>query len=830
MTGPAIRYRARAELRSSWRGAIGLVVLVVLLGSAVLASTAGARRTASAYTRLLVATEAADLLVSPYEDPSDPEAYRAALGDVPGVRAVGHVMGAPILPLAGSAAAALVAEGPNEVESSDLGIPFASVDGVFGFDFGRPEVVAGRMPDPDAVDEVLVSSLLRRRTGLGVGDTLDVVVIDDQERDTYLDAEPADGVPLRLRVTGIGTFTGEVVPVSDLDDQGSLLLTPALAALVYDRGYEPFFTGTFLDLEPGVAAGDVHHRLDAVATDGSSGFEGPLLVVDQTATFDEVQDSIRPLAVALGAFAAIVSILGALVVGQAVARHTRVPADEVAALAAVGLGRRARIGVTVIRAALIGALGAIASVIVAVAVSDRFPFGPARVAEPDPGVRVDGPVLVLGALAIVLVVTAASLPAAIWRSRARRPVPARPSLSARVASSLPVSAVQGVRFAFDRGEGATPVRSTLVAATVASACVLAAATFSMSLDTLVSTPAHYGQGWDRLLDGQFGPVAAGTLVERLVDHPEVEGLSAGSYADVTVEGASVPAVAMIDIEGNAGVTVVRGARAGQPGEIALGGDVLDQVGADLGDTVTVDAGDGPRDLRVVGEVLFPRLTQGSFVRTGLGMGAQLHADDAPPIIDPTEFETEGVPPGMAYHDRLHNFVAVDVAGDAGAIDDLLADLHADGLFFELGTTQPPTVIRDLDRVRTVPLALSGLLALAAAAVLGHLLASTVVIRRRELALLRGLGFVGGQIRSAIAWQATLVSTVALTVGAPLGIAAGRVVWQAFANGVGAPSPAAVPWPWLMIAAPAAVLLANAAAAVPARRASGVTAGTVLRQE
>ena len=57
-------------------------------------------------------------------------------------------------------------------------------------------------------------------------------------------------------------------------------------------------------------------------------------------------------------------------------------------------------------------------------------------------------------------------------------------------------------------------------------------------------------------------------------------------------------------------------------------------------------------------------------------------------------------------------------------------------------------------------------------------------RRRELALLKALGLRARQIRAIIAWQTSTILVVAVAVGVPLGIAAGRWAWTSFANSIG----------------------------------------------
>jgi hypothetical protein len=55
----------RAWLRQRWRAAVGLALLLGLIGGVALSAAAGARRTATAYPRLLRWSHAADVLVVP---------------------------------------------------------------------------------------------------------------------------------------------------------------------------------------------------------------------------------------------------------------------------------------------------------------------------------------------------------------------------------------------------------------------------------------------------------------------------------------------------------------------------------------------------------------------------------------------------------------------------------------------------------------------------------------------------------------------------------------------------------------------------------------------
>src|SRR5205807_10279762 len=110
------------------------------------------------------------------------------------------------------------------------------------------------------------------------------------------------------------------------------------------------------------------------------------------------------------------------------------------------------------------------------------------------------------------------------------------------------------------------------------------------------------------------------------------------------------------------------------------------------------------------------------------------------------------------------------------------------------------------------------------------LVTSVQKRRRDLAVLKTLGFVRAQVRGTVAWQATTLTLVALAVGLPIGIAAGRWIWTAFAGSIGVVSAPSVRVIVVLLAIPAAVAAANVIAALPARAAARTKPALVLRAE
>ena len=87
------------------------------------------------------------------------------------------------------------------------------------------------------------------------------------------------------------------------------------------------------------------------------------------------------------------------------------------------------------------------------------------------------------------------------------------------------------------------------------------------------------------------------------------------------------------------------------------------------------------------------------------------------------------------------------------------------------------------QLQSLPLLLGLALGLLALLTITHLLLTSVHRRRRDLAVLRALGFTGGQVRATVSWMAVTLA-VALAVGIPVGLLCGRQPWRVFAGQLG----------------------------------------------
>ena len=814
---PAILRVAVHAIRARWRGWALLALLVAVGGGAVLAAAAGAWRTSSAYPRFLHASKASSVLVSPVG--TGLGGYYRALARLPGVAAVAPGVGLNIQP-AGRGEGGAVGEAP--------------ADGKLWRQVEIPKVLAGRLPRADRPGEIALDQNGAALLHLHVGSTLPMVALPDLPPGT----KPSAARTRRLteRVVGIVVTPSSVDPVTDIDKIPVILATPALW-----RRLGPAylgFDGAYVRLRPGTTAAGFGRQAQPLARRFPG--TGQIIVADEGAQAATVQRAIRPEAIALALFALVLAVTTLLIVGQAAVRQLAAAAADHPTLAALGM---TRVQLTAAGLAEVGAAvaaGAVAAVAVAVAASPLMPIGLARLAEPDPGISVAGAVLTTGAAAIVVLLLAwAAWPA--WRlasAQAAGPgnVPSRPGGHSRLAASLAsagasVTVTTGARFALDPGTGraAVPVRSALAGATLSVLAVTAAFTFGASLLQLVHTPARYGQAWDAAIDLQFGAITP-AQAHHLVGHDAgVAGWSFGDHGTIGIGGTLVPAIGVAPGRGPLlSPTLLQGHPPRTARQIVLGTSTLDRLGLQVGDPATVTVGGRRLRDRIVGRAVFPNFGQGSFTPTDLGEGAETTAAVMQPA-DGAGPEPAGVPAFQFMLLRL----AGGQRGAAGAAR-LQRSLAGFCQTVQQSTCvvadQRPNGVTNFARIDGIPEVLALLLAVLGVAVLGQLMVVSGWRRRRDLATLKTLGLMRRQVQATVAWQATILTGLALLVGLPLGVAVGRWAWALFSSGLGVPPGALVPVPFVLLMIPAAILAANAVAYWPARAATRLSPARVLRAE
>jgi hypothetical protein len=144
--------------------------------------------------------------------------------------------------------------------------------------------------------------------------------------------------------------------------------------------------------------------------------------------------------------------------------------------------------------------------------------------------------------------------------------------------------------------------------------------------------------------------------------------------------------------------------------------------------------------------------------------------------------------------------------------------------------QRPAEIVNYQSTGASPGILAAGLAVGAVVALGFTLGASVRRRRRDIALLKTLGFTRRQLAVAIAWQASVAAVVGIVLGVPTGIALGRWLWDLFARAIYAIPLPTVPTSQVILVALGALVLANVVAAVPGQMAARTLTALVLRAE
>ena len=149
---------------------------------------------------------------------------------------------------------------------------------------------------------------------------------------------------------------------------------------------------------------------------------------------------------------------------------------------------------------------------------------------------------------------------------------------------------------------------------------------------------------------------------------------------------------------------------------------------------------------------------------------------------------------------------------------------------QINLPRPPTDLVNFGEAVNFPLIFGLIVVLFGVATLLHLLLSSLKRRRREMGLLKSLGFVRRQVALSVSWQTTTVAVIGIVFGVPLGIAAGRLVWTAFASNLGVVAvPVVTGWVIAAIVV-GTVVVANLLAIGPALAASRAKAATLLKAE
>ncbi|MEX2267407.1 MAG: FtsX-like permease family protein, partial [Acidimicrobiia bacterium] len=532
-----------------------------------------------------------------------------------------------------------------------------------------------------------------------------------------------------------------------------------------------------------------------------------------------------------------------------------------ATLWSLGVRRRQLVAMTIIRAAFIGLVAMAMAVVVAFFLSVLTPIGLARDLEPSPGLHADAVTLGVGAvLTVVLTLALIAVPAWLIArsvgSGARRRSLVRPSRVAatvsRAGGSIP--AIVGVRMALerDRGREAVPVRTGVLGVVVGVVVLCAAVGFSASLHHLLESPRLIGYTWDAIVFvGEEDSLDVDAVAAEIEMISGVAGTTPGVFVfgpfftdRPLLLGSHRRAVDLLVIgPGRVHPAVIDGRAPIGADEILLGPETLQEVGLEVGDTLTAFGQVGP-DIRVEGEKSIvlnePDVGKGTSARFRIvGSGVPPFGAGAGGADPRTESRLgRGAVMTVAGLQRLNpvarpNALYVrftDRADRSSALAALRREARAGGIGEVSSDSVSTEEALDVEQIDEFPLVLAGLVAFVAACVLAHLLVTSTRARRRDFAVLRALGFRRRQVRGVITWQAVTIVAIALVVGMPLGVVLGRWGWQLYAGTINVVPEAAVSGLALVMTAIGAIAVANLVAALPARTAAHTRPAVVLRSE
>jgi putative ABC transport system permease protein len=440
---------------------------------------------------------------------------------------------------------------------------------------------------------------------------------------------------------------------------------------------------------------------DAVFEEAGEQSGGPLV-----ATLDFVGKS-------MVALAAAIALAGLVVGGLMVARTVGRASMDTSPLVASGMTAGQRSAAIALAMAPCSIAAGVMALVVAVASSAVIPFGLARRADPDTGLRLDALSLTVGAMLTVgaVIVTVAVL---AWRA-VRREVTHRGrhnTVVARLAATgLPVGPLVGVDLAVGAGSKGPPAGNHFasVAVAMAVAAGVGALVLGASIDRLESTPSAFGWTWDFVVpDSDVGSLA---------DDPDVESLAIVTSGTASIDGRQIVMRGVETVKGPPPILVLEGRLPGK-GEVVLGKRTMADLDVDLGDSVHAEGSEGGVELRVVGQAVFAGILDVPEASWGAA-------------VDASDLEALGAGEG--------NGAGAVIGLVDGADRDRFARRIESELDEEVATVEQPIELARLREIEAFPWILTSFLG--AVGLLAVLNAVVTTARRRagDLAVLRSLG-------------------------------------------------------------------------------------------
>jgi putative ABC transport system permease protein len=335
--------------------------------------------------------------------------------------------------------------------------------------------------------------------------------------------------------------------------------------------------------------------------------------------------------------------------------------------------------------------------------------------------------------------------------------------------------------------------------------LVGAITFGVSLDRLIDQPFRYGSNMDGTLGDNGGEQMDAQLAATLESDPNVESLIFYAQAYAKQGDTDVALMGMQRARGDRAPVLLTGRLPVSEDEIAMGRVTSRRVGAGIDDEVTLTGSAGTHTYRVVGLAVLTGLGSNE----GVGEGALTTLDGLRQVSDEP---------------------VTNAAVDFRSLDAAIAKYSQEFDPSYISDAYVPAAISNLARVRSVPYVLAALLGVLVVLTIAQTLLASLRARRRDLAILRALGAAPRLLRRSVHWQATTVTLLPALIAIPLGLVAGRLVFTALAEDIGAVDDAAFPAGALAAVVAGAVVIANLVALWPARKARRWSTAAALRSE
>ncbi len=762
---------ARAESRRRWVASVLLAVLIAVGGGASLFAVAAAHRTDTAFDRLTRQLNYPSISVLGAGDDGfvglDPEQFDA-------VERIDGVRGFWVLAFVWVAAE----EYPNffsvaVVDRRGEAPDYLTVDG------DRSAMLGA--------DDILVNEAMRDELGKGVGDTVRLLSLTDEQFYASMAGEDIgdlQGPALDVRIAGIIRAPEEI---SDAPDP-FLVMSPTF----YEQ-YADTVGGCLCSIEVNVAP------------DKMAGVEAELADLFPEASMERTEDLAARLtdtiALQRGAWwamavaAAMASMIAIYYALREMTDSLEVDAATQNALGMTRNDRRTARFAILVPSVIVGSVGA---AVVAYVLSPLAPVGVTRRAEPTPGLRWDNAVIVPGALAVLAVsALVAGITVSGATTSARRP-------RSPLALGSPTRSL-GERMAFGPGRGA------IVGILIATMGIVGAMTLQSSIDHVLTTPALYGADFDAAVTMSTGADKQ-AVADELARDPDIEAvgvvltdLESGSQTPISVSGPGgsigLSPIAIASSKGTVDVLPTEGRAPARADEVTVGRAALDALDVGIGDRVSATGDGGTVTLTIVGVMLEPGVDT-------TDRGFAMRPDGLEQLVGPT------APRAV-------------VARFAPGSDHAAIVARHDDVF--LRPVVAPSEVGNVGQLGGLPAWVGALLAtLGALAVLNGAV-QTVRRSRRQVAIHRALGFTGSQILRSHLWQAVISAGVGLAIGVGAGVLVGRSIVRALMTSVGAVPVARVPVE-MWVAAAAGLVICLLSALITGIVALRTRPGAVLRVE